>query len=229
MDRKNITDIFFDLDHTLWDFDKNSSLAFARVFSKHKVTIDLIEFLKIYEPINLEYWKKYREEKVTKEELRRGRLNDAFAMFQLTFPEEYIDGMAVSYIDELPVDNYLLDNAVAILEYLQKNYRLHIITNGFREVQNLKLKNSGIEKFFTTVTSSEEVGVKKPNPLVFSSALKKADTSAEKSMMIGDSFEADILGAEAAGMHTLFFNYRKEIFDPAYATVNHLSEIKNYL
>lgn len=224
-----ITDVFFDLDHTLWDFDKNSLLAFERVFQKHEIEIDLRSFVKIYEPINFKYWKLYREEKVSKDQLRRGRLIDTFSGFDMKYTLAEIDAMAVSYIDELPVDNHLFDGTVEILEYLVEKYSLHIITNGFQEVQLLKLKNSGIYSYFETVTTSEEVGVKKPNPLVFHAALRKAKTHSVQSIMIGDTFEADILGAEAVGMQTLFYNYRKETIPTGYRLVDHLLEIKSHL
>ncbi|QIE59243.1 noncanonical pyrimidine nucleotidase, YjjG family [Rasiella rasia] len=226
---RNITDVFFDLDHTLWDFDKNSGLAFQRVFNKHRVELKLAQFLEVYEPINFNYWKAYREERVTKQELRRGRLIDTFAAFQMVYPMNVIDEMAVSYIDELPGNNYLLEGASEILTYLASSYNLHIITNGFTEVQGIKLKNSDIAHFFKTVTSSEEVGVKKPNKLVFETALQKANSSAAKSIMIGDTFEADIVGANAVGMKTIFYNYRNENIFGNHITIHHLREIKNYL
>ena len=224
-----ITDVFFDLDHTLWDFDRNSGLAFERVFKKHQVTIALANFLAVYEPINFNYWKAYREERVSKQELRRGRLVDTFAHFNITYPITKIDAMATSYIDELPGNNHLLEGATEILEYLAPSYRLHIITNGFTEVQGVKLVKSNIAPFFSTVTSSEEVGVKKPNRLVFDTAMKRANTSSKQSIMIGDTFEADILGAEAVGMKTIFYNYRNEDISGNYNVITHLLEIKRYL
>lgn len=229
MSKNSITDIFFDLDHTLWDFDKNSFLALERVFISHKIDLKVSDFVKIYEPINFEYWKQFREERVSKLELRRGRLIDSFGKFEMSFHISEIDAMATSYIDELPIDNHLFDGTIEILDYLAEKYMLHIITNGFQEVQLLKLKNSGIHRYFKTVTSSEEVGVKKPNPLVFETALKKANTHYRKSIMIGDTFEADILGAEAVGMKTLFYNYRKEAIPSSYKLVNNLLEIKSHL
>jgi putative hydrolase of the HAD superfamily len=229
MNKNDITDIFFDLDHTLWDFDRNSLLAFERVFATHKINLDVLTFVKVYEPINFDYWKLYREERVNKQDLRRGRLIDAFNRFDMTFPLETIDALAVAYIDELPIDNHLFDGAVEVLSYLVEKYRLHIITNGFQEVQHLKLKNSGIHSFFHTITSSEEVGLKKPNPVIFHRALEKAKVTIENSIMIGDSFEADIQGAEAVGMKTLFYNYRNEEVPHGYLTVNKLIEIKSHL
>ncbi|WP_094746162.1 MULTISPECIES: YjjG family noncanonical pyrimidine nucleotidase [Flavobacteriaceae] len=225
----NITDVFFDLDHTLWDFDRNSALAFARVFQKHKIDLSLTDFLKEYEPINLIYWKRFREETVSKEQLRRGRLTDTFDVFKIQFPLETIDALAISYIEELPVDNHLFLDTIEILEYLSKKYNLHIITNGFEEVQYLKLHNSGIKKYFSTITTSEEVGLKKPHPVIFEIALKKASVAPQKSIMIGDSLEADIIGAKNVGMNTLFFNYRNEIVAENFFAINELSEIKNHL
>lgn len=203
---KNITDLFFDLDHTLWDFEKNSALAFQNVFDYHKIEMDLPGFLKIYEPINFDYWKRYRDEEVTKQELRRGRLTDTFKHLKLEFPIEVIDAMAVSYIDFLPNNNHLFEGTIELLDFLKPNFNLHIITNGFEEVQYKKLINAHIDSYFKTVTNSERVGVKKPNPKIFHHALQLANTTPENSMMIGDNFEADILGAKAVGMHTLFFN-----------------------
>ncbi len=229
MHNSKITDIFFDLDHTLWDFDRNSGLAFERVFQKHKIEVPLNDFLKEYEPINLVYWKKYREEMVTKEELRRGRLTETFDFFKIKYSLKIIDSLANSYIEELPVDNHLFEGTVEILEYLSAKYRLHIITNGFEEVQHLKLQNSGIKKYFKTITTSEEVGLKKPNPVIFETALLKASVKPQHAIMIGDSFEADIEGAKKIGMHTLFFNYRNEVVAQHYPAIYELSEIKNHL
>ena len=224
-----VKDIFFDLDHTLWDFNKNSMLAFKRVFKKFKITIEFDAFLKIYEPINIEYWKKYREDKVSKENLRRGRLIDSFIFFDLIYTTEKIDEIADAYIQELPFDNHLFEGAVEILDYLILKYKLHIITNGFEEVQHKKLKNSGIDCYFSTVTTSEEVGLKKPNPKVFLTALNKANSLPAQSVMIGDSLEADILGANNIGMQTIFYNYRNENISKKIKSIDSLLEIKNYL
>ncbi|QNJ98021.1 YjjG family noncanonical pyrimidine nucleotidase [Constantimarinum furrinae] len=229
MNNRNITDVFFDLDHTLWDFDRNSRLAFERVFSNHKIALDVNLFIANYEPINFNYWKLFREDQVSKEQLRRGRLQDTFDKFKMKFPLAFIDTIAESYIDELPVDNYLFEGTESILEYLSEKYKLHIITNGFEDVQHLKLINSGIKKFFSTITTSEEVGLKKPNPVIFKTALKKANAMPESGIMIGDTFEADILGAEAVGMQTLFYNYRKEKLPARYKVINSLFEIKKHL
>ncbi len=225
--KTKVEHIFFDLDHTLWDFDKNSGLAFQRVFSAFNIGLELQEFLAVYEPINLEYWSLYREDKITKKALRRGRLNNAFKAFNMQFDQQVIDQMAHAYIEELPKDNYLFSGAIELLEHLHGNYKMHIITNGFQEVQHKKLANSGINHFFKTVTTSEDAGVKKPNPLIFNHALNISGAKVGSSVMIGDSFQADIMGAQALGFKTVFFNIRDESIDHGGLEVNQLSAIKN--
>jgi putative hydrolase of the HAD superfamily len=224
-----IKHVFFDLDHTLWDFDKNSSLAFQMIFEKFNVTIKIEDFLAAYQPINMKYWKLYREEKVSKKELRRNRLVEAFIHLNTTFSIEAIDTMAEDYINFLPLHNYLIDGAQDLLEYLIPKYDLHIITNGFREVQNQKLLNSGILHYFKTITNSEEAGVKKPNPLIFQQAIQKSGAQLDSSIMIGDNYEADILGAQEVGLKTICFNYHKEDLPRHDIQVSELKMIKDFL
>lgn len=225
----HITTIFFDLDHTLWDFDRNSKLAFEQLFIKHAISLKVEDFLKVYEPLNFEFWKLYREDKISKTELRRMRFSEALEPFGIQFDLPMIDQLATDYIDELPKNNYLFEGVVDLLDYLQANYTLHIITNGFEEVQRLKLINSGIRPYFETVTTSEEAGVKKPNPKIFRIALEKAASDSQQSIMIGDTFEADILGAEAVGMHTLFYNYRNDTIPDKYLVIDDISAVRKYL
>lgn len=229
MAHNTITDVFFDLDHTLWDFDKNSRLAFQRVFRSHNIELHLDAFIKEYEPINLHYWKQFQNDIISKEELRRNRLIEAFNIFDISMPLQTIDLLANSYIDELPGNNHLFENAIEVLDYLQGKYKLHIITNGFKEVQYLKLGRSGIRDYFTSITTSEDAGNKKPHPSIFQMALERASVLPQKSMMIGDSLEADIFGARNAGMETLFFNYRKEVVESDVLSIASLIEIKNHL
>ena len=160
----NIEHVFFDLDHTLWDFDKNSALTFEKIFDLNNIDINLDEFLEVYVPLNLYYWKLYREEKIDKESLRYRRLNDVFQKLNMTVKTRMIYKLSEDYITYLSSFNHLFDGTIEILEYLKPKYSLHIITNGFKEVQYGKLNKSNIDHFFHTVTNSEMVGVKKPNP-----------------------------------------------------------------
>lgn len=229
MNRSAVEHIFFDLDHTIWDFDRNSALAFQRVFTTHRIQLEVSQFVQVYEPINFNYWKLFREERITKQQLRRGRFLDAFGRFGIQFDLTTIDLLAESYIQELPVDNHLFEGAEPLLERLSASYTLHIITNGFHQVQHEKLHNSGIAHLFKTVTTSEEAGVKKPHPDIFWLAMDKAKCKPEDSLMIGDTFEADILGAEQVGMQTIFINYRGDNIPINYSCVDQLSHLDQFL
>ena len=224
-----ITDVFFDLDHTLWDFDKNSGLTFDKIFKLNNINVDLGSFLSYYEPINLAYWKLYREEKIEKKDLRYGRLNDAFLAIDYKVDEDVIFKLSEDYINHLTTHNHLFENTFEILDYLKPNYNLHIITNGFSEVQYGKLTKSKINHYFETVTNSETAGVKKPNPKIFDHALKLANTTSPQSIMIGDNYEADILGAINIGMDAIFFDINTSALDRDIKKINNLIQLKQFL
>ena len=226
---ENITDIFFDLDHTLWDFEKNSALAFEKVLRKHIINVNLDEFLGYYVPLNLKYWELYRHEKVTQELLRYGRLKDTFDLLHYKIDDQTIDLLSKEYIHYLPQFNHLFEGAIEVLDYLQSKYKLHIITNGFQEVQAGKMKNSGIDKYFQTITNSEMAGVKKPNPKIFEYALSKANVAKQNAIMIGDCIDADVNGALNFGIDAIHFNENKIEIPNHIKQVNHLIELKKYL
>lgn len=229
MKLSNIRHVFFDLDHTLWDFDKNSGLAFNSIFKKHEIKVELEVFLKAYTPINENYWKLYREDKVTKEDLRYGRLKETFDGLRINVTDTQINQLSIDYIEHLPNHNHLLKGTMEILEYLFPNYELHIITNGFKEVQRRKMESSGILKYFTTITTSEDVGVKKPHRKIFETALEKASAQPDQSIMIGDNLEADILGAKGLGMRAILYNYYKTDFPTDHDQIVEMKELLKYL
>ncbi|HJN53888.1 MAG TPA: YjjG family noncanonical pyrimidine nucleotidase [Flavobacteriaceae bacterium] len=229
MNKNNITDIFFDLDHTLWDFDKNSNLTFIKIFKLNELEIDVDVFLEAYHPINTNYWNLYRENKISKEKLRFYRLADTFKMMKIEVGDSMIRKLSFDYIDYLSDFNHLIPGAIDILEYLKNKYTMHIITNGFKEVQKKKLEKSTIFKYFKTITISEEVGYKKPNPIIFNYALKKANAINSNSLMIGDSYQADILGAINIGVNAILFNYHKIDPEDHIISVNNLSDLRSYL
>lgn len=224
----NIEHIFFDLDHTLWDFDKNSQLTFQQIFKEQNIQLKVADFLEVYMPINLDYWRLYREDKISKEYLRFNRLKDSFTAVNYNISDDLINIISKDYITYLPNHNHLFKGTIEILEYLHKKYKLHIITNGFEEVQNLKLQKSGISKYFKEIITSESIGVKKPNPKIFEHALKKVNTVAHNSVMIGDSYEADILGALKSNMLAIHFtnNIKQE---SGILCIDKLMNLKDYL
>ena len=221
--------LFFDLDHTLWDFDKNSGFAFDTIFKNQGFDISLQDFLNIYIPRNQHYWKLYQVNQISHEDLRYYRLKDVFDALKIEVSDEVIHQLSDDYIKQLPEDNHLFDGAIELLDYLKPNYQLHIITNGFSNVQDKKLSNSNIGHYFETITNSELAGQKKPNPIIFDYALNVAKASKEESIMIGDSFEADILGALDFGIDAVFFNENKTKINHDVYQVNHLLELKYIL
>lgn len=206
---KEVNNIFFDLDHTLWDFDKNSDLTFFKILKKNNLCIDVSKFLNSYHPINRKYWELYRENKVSKADLRYYRLSDTFKKLNYDINDDLINQLAIDYIEHLSDFNHLIPDTLIVLNSLKSNYRMHIITNGFKEVQKRKLEKSKLIQYFDSVTISEDVGVKKPHKLIFDHALTAANANVENSVMIGDNFNADILGALGVGMKAIYYDFHK--------------------
>ncbi|GAA3565208.1 YjjG family noncanonical pyrimidine nucleotidase [Snuella lapsa] len=229
MKLKGITDVFFDLDHTLWDFDKNSALAFKKIFKLRELPIDLSTFLAHYIVINAQYWKRYRDEKIDHETLRIGRLNDTFKAIGFSIDEALVYQISIDYIVHLTTYNHLFKNTILILDYLSIKYRLHIISNGASDIQHKKLRNANISHYFKTVTNAEMASVKKPNPKIFEFALKAANANVAQSIMIGDGFEADIEGAMNVGMDVIYFDPKNQKKNVEIKQIDNLIHLKKYL
>lgn len=206
---KSYKDIFFDLDRTLWDFDAAAEVAFERIYEQYQLkTLGIPsahEFHMVYHPLNEKLWELYRANQITKEDLNRTRFLKPLEHYGI-HDVSLADHLSEDYVYWSPRIVRLVPGTMELLDYLKPKYHLHLITNGFQEIQHTKLSGSGMEPYFETLTVSEEVGVKKPNPEIFRYALQKAGATAEESLMIGDEMAVDIDGARAAGMDTVFFN-----------------------
>ena len=231
--KKQYKHIFFDLDRTLWDFDAAAEVAFERIYDKYHLK-DLgipsaHDFHEVYHPLNEKLWELYRENKITKDDLNRTRFLKPLEHYDI-HDVELADHLSEDYVYWSPRIVRLVPGTMELLEYLKPKYHLHLITNGFQEVQHTKLSGSGMEPYFETLTVSEEINIKKPNPEIFLYALKKAGATAEESLMIGDEMAVDIDGARAAGIDQVFFNPLGQE-DPGERTfeVRHLSDIKTLL
>jgi putative hydrolase of the HAD superfamily len=224
-----IKHLFFDLDHTLWDFETNSDLTFEMIFKRNGVEVDQKGFADTYRPINKKYWKLFREDKVSKSDLRYNRLKEAFDAIGYKASDELIHLLSEEYIQFLSGHNNLFSHAHETLSYLGGKYQMHIITNGFEEVQFKKLRNSRLLPYFKQVITSERVGVKKPHPKIFEFALELAGAEAGHSMMIGDNFEADIQGAMSVGMQAIFCEFNGEIATQEVTAIRSLIELREYL
>ena len=201
--------VFFDLDRTLWDFDAAAEVAFERIYEKYNLKSLGIpsahEFHEVYHPLNERLWELYRENKITKDDLNRTRFLRPLEHYGI-HDVELDDHLSEDSVYWSPRIVQLVPRTMELLDYLKSKYHLHLITNGFQEVQHTKLSGSGLEPYFETLTVSEEVGVKKPNPEIFYYALRKANATAEESIVIGDEMAVDIDGARAAGIDQIFFN-----------------------
>ena len=201
--------LFFDLDRTLWDFDAAAEVAFERIYEKYDLKSLGIpsahEFHEVYHPLNEQLWVLYRADQITKDDLNRTRFLKPLEHYGI-HDIALADHLSEDYVYWSPRIVRLVPGTMELLDYLKPKYHLHLITNGFQEVQHTKLSGSGLEPYFETLTVSEEVGVKKPNPEIFYYALRKAHATAEESLVVGDEMAVDIDGARAAGIDQIFFN-----------------------
>lgn len=227
------THIFFDLDHTLWDFETNSRLTLREIYTYYNFNDRGVEspeqFIEIYEKYNLKMWADYRNGKMSKETLRTERFRQSLSHLGV---KDRALSMEVGdfYVDNSPIKTALFPGAIEVLEYLKSKYTLHIITNGFEEIQTIKLDRSGLMPFFNEVITSEQAGSKKPHPAIFEYAMKRANAEASDSLMVGDNQVVDVEGAQKLGMHGVLFNPNNDevVVNPTY-TIAHLAEMRSFL
>jgi putative hydrolase of the HAD superfamily len=226
--------IFFDLDHTLWDFETNARLTLEELFVQHQLETRGVpsfdHFHQTYTVHNDKLWKRFRNGFIKREELRWKRMWLTLLDYKIS-DELLAKKIGEDFLAVLPTKASLFPGTVEILDYLEnKNYPLHLITNGFETTQYLKLKHAGIDQYFTHVITSEMAGSLKPHREIFDYALQKVNTTAEKAIMIGDTLEVDILGAQNVGMDQVYFNpaVPPNGIQPTYV-IQHLLELKNIL
>jgi putative hydrolase of the HAD superfamily len=235
MKQNTYDQLFFDLDHTIWDFDTNSEATLLDLFHELKLneraTGDFNHFHTTYHHHNEIYWDRFRKGFINREELRWKRMWRTLVDFKIT-DETLAKQMSERYLDILPTKTNLFPHCIELLEYLtEKKYPMHLITNGFEKTQYQKIKNSGIDRFFTHMVTSEQAGIMKPHAAIFEYALNLTKSTAEKCIMIGDTLEVDILGAKNMGMDTAYFNPAKPHNDKVIPTyvIESLNELKTIL
>ncbi len=201
--------IFFDLDRTLWDYDANSSRALSMLFEKYGLADHFdspAEFIRIYNYHNDILWEEYRQGRIKKNDLRSKRFNLALMEKKVDDPELSIR-IGNQYMEITPKLNILAPNTIQTLEYLeQKHYRLFILTNGFLSTQQKKMSNSGLDRYFERIYSSEEIGVNKPHREIFHWAVSGLHAHKKECLMIGDDVVVDVKGAADYGLNTVWFN-----------------------
>lgn len=203
--------LFFDLDHTLWDFDANSRHTLQEMYHslelEQKGVHDFDLFHKNYLAHNEKLWERYRNGYINVDELRVKRMWRTLLDFKIG-DEDLARQMSVEFLDKLPTRTLVFPDTFEVLDYLvEKGYVLHLITNGFEETQHSKLKHSGLAKYFKEVITSEGSNSLKPKKEIFDYAMSLAGCTADQCIMIGDSLEVDIQGAMNAGMDQVFMNH----------------------
>jgi putative hydrolase of the HAD superfamily len=221
--------LFFDLDHTIWDFDKNAEETLHELYHTYQLR-DLglhspDHFIEVYTKNNHQLWADYHVGKITKQKLRETRFSKTFLDLGLSpelIPERFED----DYVTICPSKTNLFPKAHETLYYLKERYSLHLISNGFKESTEQKVNNNGLNIYFENVVISEVVGFNKPDKAIFNHALTLANAGIAESIMIGDSIEADIRGAQDYGMKAIYFNpERKEKPEDVQQEINCLSEL----
>ena len=206
---KNYSHIFFDLDHTIWDFDKNAEETLFELYHAYNLqnlglnSADV--FIETYTENNHQLWADYHLGKISKDVLRETRFKKTFLDLGLSpdlIPNQFED----DYVNICPTKTNLFPQAHETLTYLQAKYELHLISNGFKESTECKVKNTNLTPYFKNIFISEVIGVNKPDKAIFQYAIDTANAKLEHSLMIGDSIEADVRGALNFGMDAIYFN-----------------------
>jgi putative hydrolase of the HAD superfamily len=226
---KNYRHIFFDLDHTIWDFDKNAEETLQELFMIHELdSLGLSSadaFIETYTRNNHRLWAEYHVGKITKDELREARFKHTF--IELGVDHDLIPvGFEDEYVRLCPTKTNLFPDAHETLQYLSEKYPLCLISNGFQESTELKIDKTDLAKYFQHIVISEVIGVNKPDKAIFQHALDMMGAEKETSLMIGDSIEADVRGALNFGMDAIYFNpHGAEKPADVPAQITHLKEL----
>jgi putative hydrolase of the HAD superfamily len=203
--------LFFDLDHTLWDFETNSELTLKALYAEYDLPSKGIgpfeEFHAFYKIHNTRLWDRYSKGFIKQDELRWKRMWHTLLDYKIG-NESLAREMSGRYLTILPDQKALFPYTFEILNYLSdKNYQMHIISNGFEQVQHNKLNKAGLAKYFKEIITSEGSNHTKPQKEIFEVAMQRAGASLPESLMLGDNEEADIQGAINAGMDSVFVNH----------------------
>lgn len=226
--------LFFDLDHTLWDFDANSSVVLAELFVQYDLEqllkVDMKTFIEVFEARNEQLWDRYRKGFINRETLRWKRF--WLAMLDFKYADEALSkSLSETYLLLLPQQKLLLPHAIEVLDYCRsKGYQMHIITNGFETTQYQKMEHAGIKDYFDQMITSETSMSLKPHKAIFEYALTAAKATIDNSVMIGDNWEVDVQGARQIGIDQVYYN--PKVHNPvgeATFTITCLKELKSIL
>lgn len=226
--------VFFDLDHTLWDFERNSHESLTELYEQFNLqgfgVESLTDFLTNFTEINKNLWNDFDHGRIAHAYIRENRFRLVFESLGVTKLPVADQELGEEYLRLLPQKPYLLDGAREILDYTAAKYKLHIVSNGFDWIQARKMASSGIDHYFEHVVTVERANAKKPDPQIFEYALGAANAQKSESIMIGDNWEADVMGAQRFGIDAVYYNPEGKTFEqkPTY-DIQHLLALKSIL
>ena len=200
--------LLFDLDHTLWDFERNSEETLRELYRENDLGKGFgseDDFLRIYHPINDSLWSAYGQGKITRKEVKYDRFALSLRKVGLV-NSELAQYLAEEYVVRSPRKANLMPGALEVLEILSKTGTIIIVTNGFNEVQYRKIELSGLSPFVDKIITSENAGYQKPDSRFFDFLLKETGVQVDRGLMIGDNLITDIQGAKDYGFKTVFYN-----------------------
>lgn len=225
---KGIQHIFFDLDHTLWDYDRSAQETLHEIFDLYRLSeqnITIKKFVNAFYEVNDVLWGKYNNGLIEREYIKRSRFREIFRITNLNHADP--DEVSQYYMHHCSAKPYLMPDSLVALSYLQERYNLHIITNGFLDSQQMKLKSSGLLKYFKEMITSECSNARKPSQEIFHYSLNKAGAHKTNSVMIGDNPRTDIEGAINAGLKSVLYDpsgRKKSLAD--YTVQSHMELLK---
>jgi len=224
--------LFFDLDHTLWDFETNANETLATLYDRHALArhgIRLPDFNRVYNEVNHALWRLYQANKVTQIQLREIRFVRTLGKLGMA-AADVPPTLSAEFTDILPEKSAVFPHTHETLAYLRGKYTLHLITNGFEDMQHRKLTSSNLKQYFDQIITSEHSGHLKPDPRMFAHALQAAGARAPESLMVGDNLECDVLGAHNAGIDQVYFNpARRRHFVQTTYEISSLDELRAFL
>ena len=220
--------LFFDLDHTLWDTDRNAMESLQEIYNELNLPDEKLplfeDFYKTYKSHNEKLWGLYSENLIGKEAVRINRFRYTLEDFNI-HDYKLAELFADEFIKRTPLKQHLMTDTIFVLDKLSLKYSMSIITNGFSESQQTKLSVSGIKKYFDHVFISEEVGFNKPDPRIFTHAMSKTATTTDEVIMIGDTYETDVIGAQSAGIDQILFKQKTPVHHTATFKISKLIEL----
>jgi len=225
--------IFFDLDHTLWDYETNSRETLHELFITHSLSergvANFDKFHQEFKRVNSALWELYDTGRIGSEVIREERFKQILNAFN-AFDKKLSDDLSVEYLFECPKKNNLMPHAIETLQYLSKRYKLSIITNGFEEIQNTKLSSGNLHQYFDHIVTSQKAGHRKPAREIFDYTLSENGASHHEAVMIGDNLQTDIKGARDASISHVFYNPEKISHqDNVTLEIESLKELCSYL